>query len=56
MKVFKRTKNIANNILHIVSNTGVDELQIVRILIAQIISFMVISLIYQKIKNKIASN
>ena len=40
---------IATNILHIVSNTGVDELQIVRILIAQIISFMIVCLIYKKI-------
>ena len=47
---------IATNILHIVSNTGVDELQIVRILIAQIISFMIVCLIYKKRKNKIVSN
>lgn len=47
---------IATNILHIVSNTGADELQIVRILIAQIISFMIVCLIYKKRKNKIVSN
>lgn len=41
---------IATNMLHIVSNTGVDELQIVRILIVQIISFMLICLIYKKRK------
>jgi hypothetical protein len=46
---------IATNMLHIVSNTGVDELQIVRILIAQIISFMLICLIYKKRKDKIVS-
>ena len=43
---------IATNILHIVSNTGVDELQIVRILIAQIISFMIVCLIIMRMKNK----
>lgn len=47
---------IATNVLHIVTNTGADELQIVRILIAQIISFMVVSLIYKKMQNKIQSN
>lgn len=43
---------IATNMLHIVTNTGADELQIVRILIAQIISFMIVCLIYKKIKNR----
>ena len=47
---------IATNMLHIVTNTGADELQIVRILIAQIISFMIVCLIYKKRKNKIVSN
>lgn len=47
---------IATNVLHIVTNTGADELQIVRILIAQIISFMIVCLIYKKMKNKIQSN
>lgn len=47
---------IATNVLHIVTNTGADELQIVRILIAQIISFMIVCLIYKKMKNKIPSN
>ena len=35
---------IATNMLHIVTNTGADELQIFRILIAQIISFMIVCL------------
>ena len=43
---------IATNMLHIVTNTGADELQIVRILIAQIISFMIVCLIYKKMKNR----
>ncbi len=47
---------VATNILHIVTNTGADELQIVRILIAQIISFMIVCLIYRKMKNKMQSN
>ena len=47
---------IATNMLHIVTDTGADELQIVRILIAQIISFMIVCLIYKKMKNKIQSN
>lgn len=41
---------IATNMLHIVTDTGADELQIVRILIAQIISFLVVCLIYKKKK------
>lgn len=47
---------IATNMLHIVTNTGADELQIVRILIAQIFSFMIVCLIYKKMKNKTQSN
>lgn len=43
---------IATNMLHIVTNTGADELQIIRILIAQIISFMIVCLIYKKMKNR----
>ena len=43
---------IATNMLHIVTNTGADELQIVRILIAQIILFMIVCLIYKKMKNR----
>lgn len=42
---------IATNILHIVTTTGADELQIIRILIAQMISFTIVFLIYRKNKN-----
>ena len=40
--------NVLSNILHIVTTTGTDELQIVRIILAQIISFIVVILIYKK--------
>lgn len=43
---------VATNILHIVTSTGSDELQIVRILIAQLLSFIVVLIIYKK-KNKL---
>lgn len=42
---------IASNLLHIVTSTGIDEFMIVRILIAQLISFSVIVAVYIK-KNK----
>ena len=46
---------VATNLLHIVTVTGVDELQIVRIMIAQILSFIIIYMIYRKNKDKIYS-
>lgn len=39
---------VATNILHIVTTTGADELQIVRILIAQLISFITVLIFYKK--------
>lgn len=42
---------IATNLLHLVTNTGADEFQIARILIAQIISFVIVCLIYKKTKS-----
>ena len=39
---------IATNLLHLVSDTGADELQIVRIMIAQLLSFAVVLIIYKK--------
>lgn len=39
---------IATNLLHVVSNTGSDELQIVRIMIAQILSFIIVYISYKK--------
>lgn len=47
---------VATNILHTVTDTGADELQIIRILIAQIISFMIVGVIYKNVKKKIQSN
>ena len=40
--------NTIVNILHVVSNTGADELQFVRITIAQTISFIVVLIFYLK--------
>ena len=39
---------IATNLLHVVSNTGADEWQIVRILLAQVVSFVIVAVIYNK--------
>lgn len=39
---------VATNLLHIVTSTGADELQIVRILIAQLISFITVLILYKK--------
>ena len=46
--------NTITNLLHIVSKTGTDELQIVRIILAQLISFIVVMILYRK--NKAISN
>ena len=37
---------VATNMLHVVSQNGADELQIVRILVAQIISFVFVLMVY----------
>ena len=37
---------VAANMLHVVSQNGVDELQIVRIMAAQIISFVFVLMVY----------
>lgn len=42
---------VATNILHIVTSTGADELQIIRILIAQVVSFILVIVVYN-VKNK----
>lgn len=49
---------IATNLLHLVTDTGADELQIVRILIAQTISFIIVLLYYKycKMHQKIKTN
>jgi hypothetical protein len=39
---------IATNLLHLVSDTGADELQIVRIMIAQLLSFVIVLIVYKK--------
>ncbi len=43
---------IATNLLHVVTETGIDEMMIVRVLIAQVFSFVLVLLIYKRrIKN-----
>ncbi|MEY8576414.1 hypothetical protein AALD01_19110, partial [Oscillospiraceae bacterium 21-37] len=37
---------VATNMLHVVSSTGTDELQIVRIMAAQLVSFVLVLVIY----------
>ncbi len=43
---------VATNLLHVVSDTGADEMQIVRIMLAQLTSFAVVMVIYKK-RNKV---
>lgn len=45
---------VATNMLHVVSQNGADELQIVRILIAQLISFALVLIIYRRGRKKAA--
>ncbi len=45
---------VATNMLHVVSQNGADELQIVRILIAQLISFALVLIIYRRERKKAA--
>lgn len=47
---------VATNLLHVVSNTGADEWQIVRILLAQVISFVIVAVIYSKNREKLSDN
>ena len=42
--------NVISNLLHVVSNNEVDNMQIVRILIWQILSFVIVLIIYKKWK------
>ena len=49
--------NVISNLLHVVSNNEVDNMQIVRILIWQILSFVIVLIIYKKWKKeKLISN
>lgn len=49
--------NVISNLLHVVSNNEVDNMQIVRILIWQILSFVIVFIIYKKRKReKLISN
>lgn len=49
--------NVISNLLHVVSNNEVDNMQIVRILIWQILSFIIVLIIYKKWKReKLISN
>ena len=45
--------NLASNLVHVVSNSEVDSLQIVRILLWQLLSFAIVLWVYQKTKKKI---
>ena len=47
---------VATNMLHVVSSTGADELQIVRIMAAQLISFAFVLVIYIQEQKKPCSN
>lgn len=42
---------IATNMLHVISPTGADELQIVRIMAAQLVSFLFVSILYHRRRN-----
>ncbi len=44
---------VVTNLLHVVSNGEADSMQIVRILIGQLISFVVVMVYYKKIGNKV---
>lgn len=44
--------NLASNLVHVVSNSEVDSLQIVRILLWQLLSFAIVLWVYQKTKKK----
>lgn len=44
---------VATNLLHVVSDTGSDELQIVRIMIAQLLSFLLVLIVYIKKSNPV---
>lgn len=39
---------IATNLLHVITVNGVDEMMIVRVVIAQLISFVVVFLVWKK--------
>ena len=44
---------IATNMLHVISPTGADELQIVRIMAAQLISFLFVSILYKRAQKSV---
>lgn len=48
--------NTIVNILHVVSNTGNDELQFIRIAIAQTISFIVVLIWYLRTRKRYVKN
>ena len=45
---------VATNMLHVVSQSGADELQIVRVFAAQLISFLIVLALYRR-KNRNSS-
>lgn len=43
---------VASNMLHVVTDSGADEMQIVRIMLAQIVSFVFVAAVYSRYKRK----
>ena len=43
---------IATNLLHVVTDTGIDEMMIVRVMIAQLLSFVIVICLWMKRKKK----
>lgn len=44
---------IATNMIHVVTKLGADEMQIIRILVAQLISFIAVYVYYRKFNTKL---
>ena len=51
--LFDFFNNTIGNLLHVVTANGADEMQIIRILLAQAISMTIVIIIYNKRKNKL---
>ncbi|MBR5636157.1 MAG: hypothetical protein IKW81_04405 [Pseudobutyrivibrio sp.] len=43
---------IATNLLHVITESGVDEMMIIRVAIAQLLSFTIILLVWKKRENR----
>ena len=44
---------VATNLLHVTTNSGTDELMIIRVMIAQFLSFVIIMIIWKKFSSQI---